>query len=299
MQNDLKFFIESDLIKSTGGKITKEDEIDYENMILEGIASDSEKDIQGESLNPKGFDLTTLKKVNWNHGQEIIGEVLEAKIISGNKLYVKARLLSSIPENKKLYENAWQMQNDPKSKIRLNWSVEGHVTERDPDDPGKVIKILITQLALTNTPVNYKNTFAECVRKSLGENMSIVENDYTDIQKAIIIDSSINSDLKKELFNLDMSIDEYTDRTAEILNINPYFDNEKCHEIMRVSKSCGNIQKAINLFITASIFDVIPESILNPESLESTSIKKALVYFNLVEAGKQDFFEKVCNKMKI
>lgn len=143
-------------------------------MRIGGIASTSDKDSDGEFLDPAGFDIADFKKsgvVNWHHQSKnspatIVGEPSKAEIRK-NGFYVETDLYPSSPLAKEIYDLAQTMEKDSKTR-RLGYSVEGSVVERGSEDKThpdyKVIKkATITGLAITHMPKNPK-TFADIIK---------------------------------------------------------------------------------------------------------------------------------------
>lgn len=127
-------------------------------MMLAGIASTARRDTDGESINPKGFELEYAKErgiINWAHSTSpdcVIGEPVEIKQ-KKEGLFVKSMLYSNSKKAKQVYELAETLQKSG-GKRRLGYSVEGRVIERDPDDPTKVIKCMLTNIAVCISPKN-------------------------------------------------------------------------------------------------------------------------------------------------
>jgi len=153
------FPIEIEKAKGENGK---------ENMGFKGVASTFDEDTDGEFLDPKGFDLTYLKKsgfLNWHHSTKerpkaIIGEPTKAEITSKG-LYVETKLYDS-PMAREVFELGELLEKNSKTR-RLGFSVEGKVTERDPLNEKIIRKANITGIAITHLPKNQK-TFAEIMK---------------------------------------------------------------------------------------------------------------------------------------
>jgi len=142
-------------------------------MKIKGIASTGDKDSEGEILEPIGFDLTRFKKsgfFNWNHqakgskdgAKAIIGEPTEAKILPGQGLYVEGFLYKGHPLAESVYNLAETLETNG-SKRKLGFSIEGRALERDPMNPKRITKALITGIAVTHVPVN-TNTYLDLVK---------------------------------------------------------------------------------------------------------------------------------------
>ena len=175
--NKLNFFIPIDFEKST-----KKDSERYDSMFIQGVASDSSKDADGEELEPSGFELDRFLKeglINYEHlaktggSKFIIGEPVEASIKNG-KFFIKAKLW----KGKQIAEDLWDtlhIMKDNNSSRRLGWSIEGKTLERDPLNDKKVVKAKIHHCAVTFMPTNY-NTFADIVKGQQKEDF--IEPEY-------------------------------------------------------------------------------------------------------------------------
>lgn len=160
--DNFKFFVPANIEK---GK----DKDGNVEMIMQGIASTSDKDRQGEMLMPQGFDYSYLQKsgyINWHHQlakdpSSIIGEPIDVKL-TRDGLYIKGKLYRDSPMAQKAYELAQTLEKNSSSR-RLGWSIEGKVVERDPSNPARVLKSKITGVALTPMPIN-PNTYADIVK---------------------------------------------------------------------------------------------------------------------------------------
>src|SRR5664279_1487264 len=102
MRNEFNFFVEADIPDdiykaATEAKGNKR----YDNMIIEGLASDSSRDSEGETMEPNGFEIDEFLKsglVNLEHLTSRkgdpdfwIGEPISG-YVKDNKFFVKAKL---------------------------------------------------------------------------------------------------------------------------------------------------------------------------------------------------------------
>lgn len=162
MSDKFNFFVGIDFAKSKSE--TLDDESKYDNMIFEGVASDDSIDDEGESMNPEGFNLKRFLKsglFNLDHlttrspidkSRFWIGEPLDAWV-KDNKLFVKGKLWKHSPEARAFWDKCIQMEKSCSTR-KAGMSIEGKVIERDKKNPKKVLKALITNIALTFQPVN-------------------------------------------------------------------------------------------------------------------------------------------------
>lgn len=151
MEKNFRFWLPLDKLEKAGKDGKKK-------LKVGGIASTNTKDLDGESLDPNGFDLSYFQNkgiVNWNHNKSpdaVIGEPTDVKL-TDKGLYVEAELYADNPLANSVYSLAETLQKSSKTR-RLGFSIEGKATERDENDKTKVSKALITNIALTISPKN-------------------------------------------------------------------------------------------------------------------------------------------------
>lgn len=127
-------------------------------MKFAGFASTKREDTDGESLDPANFDVSYLKErgvINYNHNKNpdsIIGEPTKVEI-KPEGLWIESTLYPDSQLAKSVYKLGQTLQKHSK-KRRLGYSIEGQATERDPDDPSKVLAARITGCAITMSPKN-------------------------------------------------------------------------------------------------------------------------------------------------
>jgi hypothetical protein len=161
--SDHFFFIEIDGIEK--GK----DENGNEVMKVKGIASTDDEDSQGEILDPNGFDFKPfLEKgyLNFHHQANKdplanIGEPTKA-FVKDNKFHIEGTLYPDNPMAQRVYELANVLKKNSKTR-RLGFSIEGKALEKDPLNPKRITKSLITGCAITHSPIN-KNTIMDIVK---------------------------------------------------------------------------------------------------------------------------------------
>lgn len=166
-------------------EITKaRDENGREIMIVEGIASTDDQDADDEILVPDGYILDRFKSmgfINWNHmaktdPSKIIGEPIDC-YVKDNKFYIKGMLYPDQKQAKDTY-NLIQTLKKSGSSRKLGWSIEGKALQRDPNNPKRIIRALITGVAITPTPVN-SNTFVDLVKGEQKQDFVDYEFDET------------------------------------------------------------------------------------------------------------------------
>jgi hypothetical protein len=181
MKNErFNFFVPAEVIFEKAGD--DKGEARYKNMIIQGVASDNSLDLDQQSMEPNGFDLSIFKAaglINYEHQAKrspkaFIGEPVEAEI-RNNKFFIKAKLWEKSPLARDLYDTIDIMKSSG-SKRKLAWSIEGTPLQKDPRNPNRITKALITHTALTFMPKN-TNSWAEIVK---GTNEPYIEPVYED-----------------------------------------------------------------------------------------------------------------------
>ena len=211
MIDNFVLYADIDIEKSSSKQT---DEGRYSNMIFSGIASDDTKDAEGEILDPKGFIYDRFLKsglINLDHlpsrspinkSRFWIGEPIEAYVKDG-KFFVKGRLWEKSPEARAFWDKCVEMKESGSSR-KPGMSVEGKALERDSKNPNRITKALITNVALTMTPVN-PSTFVDIQksrRRLIGNNNVLFEwkNENNEL---IQIDKDFNCKLKKSVGNIE------------------------------------------------------------------------------------------------
>lgn len=267
----IRFSFEADILrKATGEPITDAKDLDYENMFIEGIASDDSKDMQNDRLDPSKFDMSYFMqagKINDNHTKTIVGEPREFKITPDNKLYLKAYLYSTSKEAKEIYKNAWVMQSDPNSTRRYSWSIEANAV-RDPIDKNKVLALIATGCALTTTPINFRHTYAQIVKSMTGQKNTVfeTESELTEAGTELLKSFGMTSD---ELVNY------LAKNRLNLLELYELKQIEKAIPELGFSKSIAYVATA-NKFPNTNLYYLT-------KALKSNIVSKETVYFTICE----------------
>lgn len=161
--NSFNFFVPIEFEKAGTG------EDRYKNMIIGGVASTNDRDLDEEILEPVGFDLSILKTkgiINWEHGSKstpssIIGEPIEAEV-KNNKLFLKAKLYEKMSKARDAYDTMLAMRDSGATR-KFGFSIEGKPIQKDPYNPKRITKAMITNIALCILPKN-TNTFADIIK---------------------------------------------------------------------------------------------------------------------------------------
>jgi len=172
------FFLPIDIEK---GKIDKK--TGKKVMKISGIASTNDVDTDNEILEPEGFDLSHFMNsgfINYNHNAKsspkaIVGEPTEGTRIENNKLIVEGTLYDDNPLSHEIYNLAETLKKSG-SKRRLGFSIEGKPLMKDPINPKRITKAIISGVAITPCPKNH-NTVMDIVKGDY-EKLYVSEYDF-------------------------------------------------------------------------------------------------------------------------
>lgn len=214
----------------------------YEKMIFEGLASDASEDSEQESMEPNGFIIDRFLKhglINLDHltsrspinkSRFWIGAPLDAKI-KDNKFFVKCQLWKKSPEARAFYDKALEMMESGTNR-KPGFSIEGKALERDKKNPKKITKALITNVAMTMTPVN-ANTYADIVK-------GVQKQDFIDCSEELI-QNPTDTLIEMERNGFFISIDKNFVTKAFSTN---EFEDENLKELYRIYME-GHISSSV------------------------------------------------------
>ena len=135
-----------------------------------GLASTSKRDLQGETVDIKGLDLTPIEKgkgvFNFDHkkGPENTVGIVDKYKKSDEGLYLGGYLFQEHDRAKALYQIMSSLKKSDRGRVGM--SVEGVIKKRDGDDGKTISKAVISACAFTMNPIN-EDTYADLV-KSFG-----------------------------------------------------------------------------------------------------------------------------------
>lgn len=239
------FFTEANLEKSSKFNpldYPVGDDKRYEKMIFEGLASDASEDSEQESMEPNGFIIDRFLKhglINLDHltsrspinkSRFWIGAPLDAKI-KDNKFFVKCQLWKKSPEARAFYDKALEMMESGTDR-KPGFSIEGKALERDKKNPKKITKALITNVAMTMTPVN-ANTYADIVK-------GVQKQDFIDCSEELI-QNPTDTLIEMERNGFFVSIDK--NFVTKAFSINE-FEDENLKELYRIYME-GHISSSV------------------------------------------------------
>lgn len=223
-------------------------ETGQEVMRLGGIASTSDQDSDGEFLDPKGFDIKPLMRsgmVNWHHqakGQPatIIGEPTKAEI-RPEGLYIETDLYPSSAIARDVFTLAETLEKDSKTR-RLGYSIEGKVVKRKSNDKtspdyNKIVKAIITGVAITHQPKNHK-TFANIIKGEIDEidEDEVVSSDSVPEDEKKVVKQT-EGDEKKNMKPLTKA-----DIIYQLFQDIPNIDIEKAEKIYLLTSKFANMK---------------------------------------------------------
>lgn len=189
--SDHFFFVEFDTIEKAN------DEDGKEVMKVKGVASTNDEDSQEEILEPSGFDFSPfLDKgfLNFHHqGSKDplanIGEPTKA-FVKNNQFHIEGFLYPDNPIAKKVYDFANILKKNSKTR-KMGFSIEGKALEKDPLNPKRITKSVITGCAITHAPIN-RNTFMDIVKGEQTDDAPIFNiDDLSEFNKSIDLSDNI------------------------------------------------------------------------------------------------------------
>jgi len=183
--------VENDHAFRFGAEIIKAETPDDGDWIFEGIASLPGRDLQGEEVVPEGLEIDYLLGrglppgaggfINYDHdASTIVGVPIDGKI-TPRGFWIKWKALKT-PFMRKIVEQMKAMKEAGWPR-RYGMSIEGVVKERDPNDPTRIKRAFIRNVAFTPTPV-HPGTFVDFA-KSLAAG-AVVEFHPDDLRKSAI-----------------------------------------------------------------------------------------------------------------
>ena len=167
-----------------------------DNYIVTGIASNSDRDLQGEVICPEGLDISYLLSsgyIDYEHDKDsVIGVPIEdGTYVDSDGLHLKALIFGDDPRVQKMFK-LQQHFDDSGVDRNLGFSIEGKVLDRDVTDESIVREVMVSGVALTYRPAcdSARVKSWSKVVKSVTENQSLQE-----------VEKSLNTDAPLENIN--------------------------------------------------------------------------------------------------
>lgn len=162
-EKSFKFEIPVELLKS--------DNEDEQEWKIQGIASTDDEDLQGETVDQSGLDISMLKAgrglFNYDHQkgpENILGQIEDAEFVEQDgkrKLLVKGYLFKHQERSKAFFNILKSLKKANGSRVHM--SIEGKIIQRDFNNNKAIKKARIDKVALTLDPVN-PYTYTELVK---------------------------------------------------------------------------------------------------------------------------------------
>ena len=297
MKDNFKFYIPEVKIEK-GGKDKQGNDL----MIVSGICSTNDEDSDGENLEPIGFNTEPLLKngfINWNHQAKkdpkaIIGEPVEAKIVDGNKLFIKAVLYSNSALAKSVYDKINDLEN-ANSTRKIGWSIEGIPTLRDKVNPKRILKANITGVAITHCPKN-AHTAIQIVKGEYDEDEEEIFDEEDILGKAMEAEQDLTHESvegfpkKKNKLKAKDKEDESVENEEE-RNKNKMFS--KSQVLSKFMKNLPNQETETY----KNIYESFNSKILNQmEGITKEKIEKAIDDFSMLLKGENSTEEEIIEK---
>lgn len=171
-ESELTFFAPLEIIE----KSHEHEKSGIIDIKIKGVVSDDSKDFQGDVIPQDIIDFSVWDqnygRIKWEHGggaKSHIGFPVK-RIREGNKTIMEGRIYAvpGTPQYETAREAVGEIENiesfnksHPESPKRVGFSLEGGI-KRDKNT-NKILKVVVTNVALTATPINY-NTYAQMMK---------------------------------------------------------------------------------------------------------------------------------------
>lgn len=204
-EEKIELFCPLNLVKSEGEGEDKE-------WVMQGIASTSSSDSDGETLEPSGADLGYFLKygeINYNHMKKnldyVVGYPKTAMVNNDGAIEVSFGLFKNKKLSKSIYEHANNLEQ-AETSAKLGLSIEGIVPKngRDPKNPKIIKSWRMTGLAVTPIP---KNADTTCFIKK-GETIEFTDESLDIFEKAVSEELLEKSNQIEELVKLNENQEE-------------------------------------------------------------------------------------------
>jgi len=184
---------------------------------IQGIASTSSKDLEGEVVEPSGIDFSYFLRhgyLNNDHKpgfENKVGQPTECRLTK-NGLWIKGYLF----QNHKTADAIWELMNSldsSGSNRRIGFSIQGKVKRREGH---RIAECWVQDVAVTTAPVN-TTTWAEIVKSLSSQTWDVnkSENDNNeDEEKALaasgspLVPESLHGEKKEDRTSKSLSFDE-------------------------------------------------------------------------------------------
>jgi len=169
-KDTFRFFVPAQRIEIVKGKDGKKDDKRW----IQGVASTSARDLQGEIVDQNGIDISYFVKhghFNDDHQKGVenkVGIPTEARITK-NGLWVKGYLLSKKKADA-IWEHMQALEKDGSDR-KMGFSIQGKVKRREGN---KIASCWIQDVAITPAPVNTA-TWAEIAKSLSAEQWDLTQ----------------------------------------------------------------------------------------------------------------------------
>ena len=279
MEKDQKISINCEL------HLIKGEETDDE-WVMGGIASTDYVDTDGESLSPSGADLEYFIRhgeVNFNHLSKgldyIIGYPKTAFLNSNNQIEITFGLFKDKKLSEKIYEHALSLELVD-TATTLGLSIEAVVPKdgRNPDDPTKVDKWVMTGVAVLPSPKN-KETFCRIIKGHGNEGVEFDEKSEKEFNK--IVDTAIKEEVSEKADLIEQII---------VINSNETDENKISEvEIYELVNNKNNMNLKEIIASVSSKEEITPEDVSSlKKGIEEHSEKKEVSDLDALVKGISD-----------
>lgn len=212
---------------------------------IEGLASTSHRDAQGEIVDQTGLDISHLKAkkgfFNEDHKPGIehkVGKITEAEQ-KKEGLLVKGYLFKNSAKAKAFHDIMTSLEKGDESSVKM--SIEGKIVKRGSDS--KILKAKVTGVALTLNPVN-ENTYARFIKSleaqgcDIKEDFGVLESSGSDekLESALVGSSATGGEMVTSSTMAPLSPNDFDCEMVKIDSQYALVDKMKLAKAIKLSK---------------------------------------------------------------
>ena len=189
--------------------LSKSGKFDSETRWVRGVASTEELDEDDEEVLQRGLDVSYFGSAGWfnydHDAHDIIGVPVAARV-TYKGFHCEGFLLRGIPNAERTWAISQALAKSGTDR-RLGMSIEGKVLERDPENPTRIVRARVYNVALTPHPINVGarfDTFAKSMRRGDADAYKALTAGYgtspqTQTGGGALREESLNEDVKDPL----------------------------------------------------------------------------------------------------
>jgi hypothetical protein len=246
-----------------------------EEWRIKGIASTPDADLQGESIDQSGLDISVLKAgrgiFNYDHmkgPENILGAIEDAnfKDVDGKRVLEVDGYLFKHQDKAKAMANILKSVKKGNAP-RVHLSVEGKILQRDASDRSMIRKARIDKVALTLDPVN-PYTYVDLVKSLNDPNL---QADIDPVQESVNITKSELVELVEDAVKKAMAAGASSDAPSQKQGGEVLQKESLDKKLKKINQFDKKTKKAVLKSICTKLVGLYPEE--DPKNLVSQVLK--------------------------